>query len=89
MPIHGHYTLMYPGLLYLFAVMRRVVSLYSADWMAGSSIRGSSSLHFWDGIIMYFDHRITPLTSHIMGHLLQLILPHIVDHTFMAFPIPL
>ena len=49
----------------------------------------SSSLHFWDGLIMYFDHRITPLTSHIRGHLLQLILPHMVDHTFMAFPVPL
>ena len=39
MPIHGHYTLMYPGLLYLFTVMCRVVSLYSVDWMAGSSTR--------------------------------------------------
>ena len=37
MPIHGHYTLMYLGLLYLFAVMCRVVSLYSVDWMVGSS----------------------------------------------------
>ena len=50
---------------------------------------GSSSLHFSDGLIMYFGHHITPLTSHIRGHLLQLILPHMVDHTFMAFPIPL
>ena len=38
---------------------------------------GSSSLHFWDGLIMYSSHRMTPLTSHIRGHLLQLILPHI------------
>ena len=38
---------------------------------------------------MYFSHCITPLVSHIRGHLLQLILPHMVDHTFMAFPIPL
>ena len=37
MLIHGHCTLMYLGLLYVFAVMCRVVSLYSADWMAGSS----------------------------------------------------
>ena len=37
MPIHGHCTLMYPGLLYVFVIMCRVVSLYSADWMAGSS----------------------------------------------------
>ena len=50
---------------------------------------GSSSLHFWDGLIMYFGHRITPLTSNIRGHLLQLILPHMVYHTFMAFPVPL
>ena len=50
---------------------------------------GSSSLHFWDGLIMYFFHHITPLTSHIRGHLLQLILPHMVDHTFMAFHVPL
>ena len=34
---------------------------------------------------MYFDHLITPLT----WHLLQLILPHMVDHTFMAFHVPL
>ena len=50
---------------------------------------GSSSLHFWDGLIMYFSHRMTPLTSHIRRHLLQLILPHMVDHTFMAFPVPM
>ena len=49
----------------------------------------SSALHFWDGIIMYFSHCMTPLTSHIRGHLLQLILPHMVNHTFMAFPFPL
>ena len=28
MPIHGHCTLMYPGLLYLLVVMCRVLSLY-------------------------------------------------------------
>ena len=40
-------------------------------WLGGwSSIWDSSSLHFWDGIIMYFGHRMTPLTSHIRGHLL-------------------
>ena len=50
---------------------------------------GSSSLHFWDGLIMYFSHRVTPLTSHIRGNLLYLILPHMVNHTFMAFPVPL
>ena len=35
MPIHGHCTLMYPGLLYVFAVMCRVVLVYYADWVAG------------------------------------------------------
>ena len=35
MPIHGHCTLMYPGLLYVFAVMYRVVSLYYVDCVAG------------------------------------------------------
>ena len=34
-PIHGHCTLMYLGLLYIFAVMCRVVSLYYVDWVAG------------------------------------------------------
>ena len=63
-------------------VQSLIIVLYY--WMAGSS-----SLQFWDGLIMYFGHRITPLTSHIRGHLLQLILPHMVDHIFMAFPIPL
>ena len=35
MPIHGHCTLMYPGLLYVFAVICRVVLLYYVDWVAG------------------------------------------------------
>ena len=35
MPIHGHCTLMYLGLLYVFAVMCRVVSLYYTDWVVG------------------------------------------------------
>ena len=40
-------------------------------WLGGwSSIWDPSSLHFWDGLIMYFGHRIIPLTSHIRGHLL-------------------
>ena len=88
MPIHGHCTLMYPGLIYLLAVMCRVWSLYcTIGWLVLPL--GSSSLHFWDGIIMYFGHRMTPLTSHIRANLLQLILPHMVDHTFMAFLVPL
>ena len=40
-------------------------------WLGGwSSIWDPSSLQFWDGLIMYFGHRMTPLTSHIRGHLL-------------------
>ena len=35
MPIHGHCTLMYPGLLYVFGVICRVVLWYYADWVAG------------------------------------------------------
>ena len=88
MPIHGHCTLMYPRLRYLLAVMCRVLLLYfTIGWLVLPP--GFSSLHFWDGLIMYFGHRINPLTSHIRGHMLQLILPHMVDHTFMAFPIPM
>ena len=69
MPIHGHCTLMYLGLLYVFAVMCRVVLLYYADWVAGLPF-DPLSLHFWDGLIMYFGHRITPLISYIRGNLL-------------------
>ena len=35
MPIHGHCTLMYPGLLYVFVVICRVVLLYYVDCVAG------------------------------------------------------
>ena len=35
MHIHGHCTLMYPGLLYVFVVMCRVVLLYYDNWVAG------------------------------------------------------
>ena len=87
-PIHGHCTLMYLGLLCLLAVMCRVSLLYcTIGWLVLPP--SSSSLHFWDGLVMYFRHHITPMTSHIRGHLLQLILPHMVNHTFMAFPVPL
>ena len=88
MPINGHCTLMYPKLLYVLVVMCRVWLLYyTVGWLVLPP--SSSSLQLWDGLVMYLGHRITPLTSHIRGHLLQLILPHMVDHTFMAFLIPL
>ena len=35
LPILGHCTLMYPGLLYVLAVICRVVLWYYADWVAG------------------------------------------------------
>src|SRR5713101_2211573 len=35
MPIHGHCTLMYPRLLYVFTVICKVVLWYYADWVAG------------------------------------------------------
>ena len=69
MPIHGHCTLMYPGLLYLFAVMCRVVSLYSADWMVGSSTGFFiTSLLGWTYNVFWPSY--DPLTSHIRGHIL-------------------
>ena len=62
MHIHGHCTLMYPGLLYVFAVMCRVwLFYYIVGWLVLPP--GSSSLHFWDGIIMYFGHHV-PLWPH-------------------------
>ena len=67
MPIHGHCTFMYSRLLYVFAVM-----LYHCIVLIGWLVLplGSSSLHLWDGLIMYFGHRMTSLTSHIRGNLL-------------------
>ena len=70
MPIHGHCTLMYPGLLDVFAdyMQSRIMVLC---WLGGwSSIWVPSSLPSWDGLIMYFGHRISPLISYIRGHLL-------------------
>ena len=59
MPIHGHCTLMYLGLLYVFAVICRYWLLYYTNgWLVLPL--GSSSLHFWDGLIMYFGDSITP-----------------------------
>ena len=50
----------------------------------------SSLLHFWDGFYNVFWPSYYPSDlTHQGGHLLQLILPHMVDHMFMAFLIPL
>ena len=74
-----------------YIYLQLCVELYHCIVLIGWMVLplGSSSLHFWDGLIMYFSHRMTPLTSHIRGHLLQLILPHMVNHTFMAFHVPI
>ena len=65
MPIHGHCTLMYLGLLYVFAVICRDWLLYYAyGWLVLH--HSTSRMDF----IMYFGHHVTPLTSHIRGHLL-------------------
>ena len=66
MPIHGHCNIMYLGLVYVFAVICKYWLWYYIDgWLVLPP--GSSSLHFWDGFIMYFGHHVTPLTSHIRG----------------------
>ena len=47
MPIHGHCTLMYPGLLHVFAIACRDWLLICTDeWLVLPL--GSSLLHFWD-----------------------------------------
>ena len=43
--------------LQLYAELYHCIVLIG--WLA--LLLGSSSLHFWDGLIMYFDHRMTPL----------------------------
>ena len=48
MPIHGHCTLMYLGLLYVLAVICRVVLLYYADWVVGFSL--GALHHFTSGM---------------------------------------
>ena len=46
-PIHGHCTFMYLGLLYVFAVTCKDLSFYHIDeWLVPPL--GSSLLHFWD-----------------------------------------
>ena len=53
MHIHGHCTLMYLGLLYVFVVTCKDWLLYYTDgWMILPS--SSSSLHLWDGFYNVF-----------------------------------
>ena len=69
MPIHGHCTLMYPGLLYVY--LQSYLEIYHcivlmSGWFFHLGLHYSTS-----GMdIMYFGHHVTPLTSHIRGHLL-------------------
>ena len=55
-----------------YMYLQLCVELYHCIVLIGWLILplGSSSLQCWDGIIMYFSHRMTALTSHIRGHLL-------------------
>ena len=53
MHIHGHCTLMYPGLLYVFVVTCKDWLLYCTDeWLVLQY--GSSLLHLWDGFYNVF-----------------------------------
>ena len=69
MPIHGHCTLMYLGLLHVYlqshANIYHCIVLMSG-WLFHLGLHYSTS----DMDIMYFGHHVTPLTSHIKGHLL-------------------
>ena len=54
---------------YIFVVTCIDWSLYcTKEWLVLPP--RSSLLHFWDGLYMYFGHHVTPLASHIRGHLL-------------------
>ena len=88
MPIHGHCTLMYSVLLFVYlksyAQIDHCIVLMSG-WFFHLGLHYSTS-----GMdIMYFSHHVTPMTSHIRRHMLQMILPHQVYLTFMAFLVPL
>ena len=59
MPIHGHCTLMYRGLLYVFTVLCRDWLLYCInEWLVLPL--GSSLLHFWDGLYNVFQPSCYP-----------------------------
>ena len=63
------YSYVFDTVICVFAVICRDWLLYYTNrWMVLPL--GYSSLHFWDGFIMYFGHHVTPLTSHAKGHLL-------------------
>ena len=88
MPIHGHCTLMFLGLLYVYLQSYAEIDHFfvlMSGWFFHLGLHYSTS---WMDYIMYFSHHVTPPTSHIRGYLLQLILPHLENHTCMAFPYP-
>ena len=66
MPIHGHCTLVYPGLLYVY--LQSYVEIYHcivpmSGWFFHLGLRYST----FGMDIMYFVHHVTPLASHIRG----------------------
>ena len=66
MPIHGHCTLMYLGLLYVFAVICRVVSLYYAYWLAGLPF--GILYHSTSGMnVLCISAIVWPLWPHTLG----------------------
>ena len=69
MPIHGHCTLMYLGLLHVYLQSHAEIYhciLLISGWFFHLGLHYSTS-----GMdIMYFSHHVTPLTSHIRGNLL-------------------
>ena len=68
-PIHGHCTLMYLGLLHVY--LQSHARIYHCI-VPMSGLLFHSSLHYstcrMD--IMYFGHHVTPLTSYMKGYLL-------------------
>ena len=69
MAIHGHCTLMYPGLLYVY--LQSYADIYHCIVLMGGWFFHLGLCYSTSGMdIMYLGHHVTPLTSHIRGHLL-------------------
>ena len=69
-PIHGHCTLMYSGLLHVY--LQSHARIYHCI-VPMSGLLFNLGLHYstYRMDIMYFGHHVTPLTSHIKGYLLS------------------
>ena len=70
MPIHGHCTLMYPGLLYVY--LQSYVEIDHCIVLLSSCFFDLGLRYFTSRIeyIMYSGHHVTPLNSKTRGHLL-------------------